>query len=142
VASTVNYGSDLSCVDDLTPHMLVDSGPRLVAEAIARRLITPRGALLDDATYGYDVTQFLNADIGPGDLGRIAAGVASECQKDQRVFSASVDVEWMPAAGNTSVEPVGTGYIEITIALVLASGPFTLVLAITQVTVQILEAAS
>ncbi len=140
--TTIDYGSDLSCVSDLTPHMLVVSGNRLVAEAIARRLQTPKGALLDDSNYGYDVTGLINADIGPGDLGRIAAGITAECQKDQRVFSASVDVEWAvvgPSFGQVPGFPSGSGYLAITISLVLGSGPFTLVLAASQVTVAILQ---
>lgn len=129
----VDFGSDLSCVSDLTPSMLVVSGRRLVAEAIARRLQTPKGGLLDDSNYGYDVTALLNADVAQGDLGRIAAGITAECQKDQRVLSAKVVCEFQPV-GNKM-----TGGLKITIALLTLAGPFTLVLAASQVTVSILQ---
>lgn len=63
-----DYGTDLSCVVDLDAGLAEVTGNTLLAQALARRLITPRGGLLDDPNYGYDLTQFLNADIGPTDL--------------------------------------------------------------------------
>lgn len=130
--ATIDYGQDLSCVSDLTPHMLVVSGLRLVGEAIARRLQTPRGALLDDPNYGYDLTGELNNDLAQGDIGRIAAGVTAECQKDSRILSASTVVVFVPIA-NTA------GSLIVTISLMTTAGPFTLVLSVSQVTVSILS---
>lgn len=127
----LGFGLDLSCVQDLDPHMTVTQGNRLVAEAIARRLLTPKGGLIDDPNYGFDLVGAINSDISQADLGRIAAGINQEAQKDQRVFQA-----------NTQVTNVGTGpllNLNITIALQTQQGPFTLVLTADQVTVSILS---
>lgn len=135
-----DFGSDLSCVSDLTPQMLVVSGNRLVGEAVARRLQTPKGALLDDSNYGFDITALLNADVGQGDIGRIQAGITAECQKDQRILVANTTCVFRTATKQTSPSiPTGLGYLEITIAIITRLGPFTLVLAATQVTVSILQ---
>jgi hypothetical protein len=134
--NVLDLGSDLSCVSDLNPHMGVVSGRRLLAEAIARRLQTPKGALLDDPNYGYDLVGQLNADISQGDLGRIAAAITSECQKDQRVFSAAVTVvaATIPGAGNTSL--LG---LKVTISLITGVGPFSLVIGVAGVTLTLLS---
>jgi hypothetical protein len=129
----VDYGSDLSLVDDLTPNMTVVSGLRLVGEAIARRLQTPHGALLDDSLYGFDVTGLVNADMSTGDVAALNAGIRTECLKDQRVTSAKVTSQFIEQV------PPSLGYLEITISLGTSSGPFKLVLAADQVTVAILQ---
>lgn len=130
---SVDYGSDLSLVDDLTPNMAVVSGLRLVGEAIARRLQTPRGALLDDSLYGFDVTSLINADMDRGDIANLNAGVRSECLKDQRVRTAQVTSTFVEQ------QAPSLGYLQITISLGTNNGPFTLVLAASQVTVSILQ---
>lgn len=121
------FGSGWSCVDDLTMPAVMVTGNRIVAEAIARRLTTPRGGLIDDPNYGYDLTDFLNDDLSPTDVARIAAGVQAECVKDERVSSAVATVT------------LTAGVMVVTIALTTANGPFTLVLSITDVTVSILK---
>lgn len=130
--SLIDYGSDLSCVSDLNPHMGVVSGLRLVAEAIARRLQTPRGALVDDASYGYDLTDQLNSDLSASDLGVIGASVTAECRKDQRILNASTVVTF-------STDPSRPGELDVTISLTTRAGPFSLQLAVSQVTVSILS---
>lgn len=106
------------------------SGGHLVAEAIARRLQTPRGRLIDDPNYGFDLTGSLNDDLSQADIARISASVQGECQKDERVLSASVQASFV------------TGALIVSILLSLASGPFRLVLAVTAVSVQILQVSS
>ncbi len=57
----IGYGTDMSCTDRLDTARMV-SGVELVAQAIYRRLSTPRGSLtFSDAhlTYGFDVTDFV-----------------------------------------------------------------------------------
>lgn len=112
----INYGHDLSCVDDLTPQMQVVSGLRLVAEAIARRLQTGRGELIDDPLYGYDLTAQLNNDVDPSDIGRINAAVTNECKKDTRIKEAV-----------TSAVLTEAGELRVTISLLTGLGPFKLV---------------
>lgn len=143
-------GSDLSCVRDLTAQMAEVSGRRCLAEALARRLITPRGALFYDKNYGYDVTAFLGADVSPQDVHRIEASVTAEFQKDERVTSASVRAQFVAPtqvdaarSGIVSNPLPGTaGVLVLSATITDAQGPFKLVLAATAVTVEILEVAA
>lgn len=122
-----DLGTDVSCVFDATPNMAMVSGRRCLAEAVARRLITPRGRLIGSPNYGFDLTQYLNDDLTPGDLIRIAAGATSEVKNDERVLAATVSIA------------LAFGVMTVKVLLEDASGPFTLVLSISDVTVEILK---
>ncbi len=119
-----NYGTDLAGYLDLTPTMAETSGNRLLAEACARRLITPRGGLIDDPNYGYDVTELINDDLGPRDLAILSSGIQQELLKDERVIAVEALVT-LGAGGN----------LVITVNLTGANGPFLLVLGVSSVLV-------
>lgn len=121
-------GSDLSCITDLTPSMAEVTGRRALAEAVARRWSTPRGRLIDDPNYGFDLTQFVNDDVDPPKLARIKAGAEAEAGKDERVEDAEVSLVF--TAG---------GLLIVTGTLTDAAGPFTLTCAVSAVTVQLLQ---
>ena len=121
-AQPTNFGTCWSCVTGLTFPARMVSGNRAVAEAIARRLQTPRGGLIDDPNYGYDLTAFLDADITAPVLASIQSQVNAECVKDQRVTSATSTVTLTVA-----------GLLIVTIALTTAFGPFSLVLSVSAV---------
>ena len=139
-------GSDLSGVSDLDPTMAEVSGRLCLSQNLARRLITPRGTLIDDPNYGYDLTQYLNADIGPSDIAQIQAGVEAEFLKDERVLDATIVAQFV---GPTQVQaaltatianpqPVPLGVLIITATVTDSTGPFTLVLSVSNVTVTLL----
>jgi hypothetical protein len=96
-----------------------------LAQAIARRLTTPRGGLFYDSDYGTDIRRWLNAAVQP--LGRIGFEVQNEALKDERVKRA-----------NATVTIVG-GTLNIDLKLVDADGPFTLTLSVNQLTVDIIN---
>jgi phage baseplate assembly protein W len=121
-------GSDVSCFPDLAADGRTVTGRRLVAEAVARRLITPRGQLIGDPDYGFDVTDYLNADMSPLDIASMRSGIEQECMKDERVRSA-----------NATLEIDTESSLEISISLETADGPFDLVLGVSDVTVAILK---
>lgn len=123
----VDYGRDLGGVSDIDPTGLEVSGRTALAQAIARRLITPRGRLLDDANYGFDLTQFANDDLAPSDYARIRAGIEAECLKDERIFAVTASVT------------LTANVLVVTVALTDADGPFTLVLGVSSVTATILS---
>lgn len=123
-----DLGSDLSCVDDCTPEMSEVSGRQCLVQAIARRYITARGRLIDDANYGYDLTQYVNDDLKPADIGRIQAGAEAEAKKDERVLEATAKITLTVA-----------GIMIVTIALTDAVGTFFLVLSVSEVTIQLLS---
>jgi phage baseplate assembly protein W len=133
------FGTDLWGVSDMDPAGAEVTGDLLVGQAIARRLSTPRGALIDDPNYGYDLTAWLNADVGPQDLGQIQANTQAECLKDQRIVSATVTVT--PPA-SAIIHGVTAIYMMVTIALTTGAGPFTLTLAVSSLTVTLMQAST
>lgn len=138
VASTpeapFGYGADLSGADDLDPLLAeVDGFSTLaIAQALARRLGTPRGGLPDDATYGEDLTEWCNRGHSSAEIRDLARRIAAECQKDDRVRAVRV-----------TVAPDATARtFDVTVAVDphdAALGTFTLTLAVSSAGV-ILEA--
>lgn len=80
-----NYGTDFSTVPDLDPNMGLISGPKVVLEAIARRLQTPQGWYADDPRYGVDLIAYLGSDSAY----TIAPLIQEQALEDDRVASAS-----------------------------------------------------
>lgn len=127
-----NFGLGWSCVTDLTSPSIMVTGFRIVAEAIIRRWSTPRGGLLEDPSYGYDLTDSIGDDIGPADLARMSQGAAEEAQKDERVRNCYVTMGML--AGE-----FGTGVLSVQARVETADGPFILVAAVSQITVTLLQ---
>jgi phage baseplate assembly protein W len=123
-----DLGRDLACVDDLTPDMSEVTGRRCLAEAIARRYQTDRGSLIGDPNYGFNLTNFVNSDLGTGDLAALQSGAEAEALKDERVLAVTV-----VATQDTQ------GLMTVTVTLTDAAGPFILTLAVSAVTVKILD---
>jgi phage baseplate assembly protein W len=112
---------------DFTEDFAEVSGRTLLIQAICRRLITPRGALIDDIDYGSDVTRYCNDDIDPRDVGAIAAEIDAEIVKDERVKSSS-----------TTATLDDEGMLITESQIVDLAGPFKLTLSVTSVTVELL----
>lgn len=119
-----DFGIDLAGVDDLSPGLPIVSGRLGLLQAIARRLITPRGSLFYDHDYGYDVRQFLSGDVRS--TAEIASNVAAEAEKDERVEQASAKVTLVDRR------------LVVNLAILDGAGPFSFVLNISQVTVELL----
>jgi hypothetical protein len=90
--SPSEYGTDLSCVSDLTETLdEVDaSSPFCIVQALCRRYQTPRGLLPDDADYGLDLVSWLHRGILARDLREIEGALEAEALKDDRVDEISV----------------------------------------------------
>src|SRR5262245_8863750 len=124
---TVFYGSDSACVTDIgLIDTQVTSPAQVIGQRIARLLQPPRGAfglINDDANRGWDVRQYVNAQLTPSTIAIAQQQIKNECEKDEEVQSATVT---MTNSGGT---------ITITISIVASSGPFTLVGNINQFSV-------
>jgi len=92
--SPFGYGSDISCDQDVDPNVEeVEANTTLaMAQAIVRRLDTPRGSLPDDQDYGIDVRSKLNKGMTDADVRALAGQIRSEILKDDRVDLVSVTV--------------------------------------------------
>lgn len=123
-----NYGIDISCVYDVDPTCREVSGNLVLGQACARRLITPRGTLIDDPNYGYDLRQLINDDLSQRDIANLSTNITQELLKDERVLAADVKIT-VTSAGNAIVIVQITG----------ADGPFQLVLSVNDVTVDLLQ---
>lgn len=120
-----NLGIDFACVGDISPALTATSGRRGLIESIARRLITPRGGLFYAPDYGFDTRQYLSGITASPSV--IAAGVIAEAEKDERVDQANAVVTFIGETLNIRLE-IADGF-----------GPFTFVLSVSKVTVEILK---
>lgn len=122
----MDYGTDFDGVDDLHPSLREVSGPLAVVQAIARRFMTPRGALFYDREYGFDLRAYVNTSDPR--VGAIVSGAQAEAEKDERVARAQVKVQW----ANESMT------VFVTLELVLF-GTFRATLSVDEVSVSILN---
>jgi hypothetical protein len=128
-----NFGVDVSTFldGDLDPYFRSISSARVVAEAVARRWLTPTGALFYDPAFGIDVRELLGAALTPERVFALRTRLAQQAEEDDRVDAAEVDVQLDRASGR----------LVIRASLQTAVGPFALVLAIDQLRVDLLEPA-
>lgn len=127
--SAINFGTCWGTPngDDLSMPSYMASENQVVAEAILRRWSTSPGQLIDDPNYGFNVMDLVNDDLGPKDIAYAQQQLAQECQKDERVRSASVVVTLSVA-----------GLVTIAATVVTAAGPFKLVVEVSAVSVSLL----
>ena len=127
-----DYGTDTSCLTSLRTGRLV-SGVRLVAEAAYRRITTPRGQLQggeDEANYGIDLADLIGSVATTADAAALPGRIENELLKDERIESVDVDV------ASTKSGPAVSW--SVTIEAQTSEGPFSLVLAVSDVTVELL----
>lgn len=128
-----DYGYDVSCMTGLRTGRMV-SGVRLVAEAVYRRLTTPRGTLLggeDEANYGLDLAGMLGSAVTPGAIAALPGRIENELLKDERIESVTVEV--------TSTQAGPAVSWSVTASAVTGLGPFTLVLGVEGVSARLLK---
>lgn len=122
-------GQDIDCFDDLNPQMRMVGGFANLGQALAHRLTTPRGTLADDPDYGTDTRMYLNAALPPTALAQLRGQVQAECRKDERVQSCQC-----AAVLNGST-------LQLNLNVGTSAGPFVLLLAVTSVSVTLLQPA-
>lgn len=105
------------------------SGPRRVAQNVMKRLVTPRGALLDAPSYGSDLRAYLSVANPERVRFEVSQVARAEALKEPEVLDTEVTVE---APGNALL---------ISVALVLRDERLELVLSVTpeQVTVDLYD---
>lgn len=113
-------GWDFSCVDDVDQDLAPVSGRLCVAQAVARRWITNRGELFYDPEYGAGLRNYISGNTQ--NIGTLAGRLEDEARKDERVDDCKCSVD---VVGET---------LTVRGVLVAASGPFALVLSLSQTT--------
>jgi len=103
--TSLGYGTDLSCITDVTPNVdeVNPVSPTAIGQAVLRRLITPRGGVIDDHGYGFDLRAYCNHGVTNTDLRSIGARVRSECKKDDRVSDADVTMTYLDRRLSVSI---------------------------------------
>lgn len=127
-----DYGKDADGTDDADAEGRWIEGPELVIKAIVRRLSTRRGNLYRHPNYGIALYEYLNASFTPQEIAAAQVAIAAECTKDERVLSALAVVTLDRA----------TGLFTVKIDIELGEGPFSFVLAVSSVTVTLLNEAA
>ncbi len=125
---TIDFGRDTSCTDDLHPGRMV-SGVELVQEAVYRRLIAPRGALVSDPSYGYDVRALLGVGSTDAGMARVPIVVRGEVLKDPRIRTCTVRAQ-RTQVGSSSYA------LTLDVQCTTDVGPFVLTLRIDDVSVE------
>lgn len=105
-ANALGFGVDLSCITDttLTLEEVDPNSNTAIGQAVARRLITPRGGVLDDQAYGLDLRAYCNRGLTDAQIRNIAALVRAEAMKDDRVSDADVKVTYVATMRALTIE--------------------------------------
>lgn len=122
-----DFGTDIYQLDDVSSSFALVSGTTALAQALYRRLTTPRGGLFYDPNYGFDVRLLLNASLSDAGYAAIVGMIEAECEKDERVYTARCLLDRTPSAAT------------LTLTITTQTGPFTLTLAVGDVTVELLR---
>ena len=129
---TTYFGYDISCTRGMKSGRFV-SGVDLVAQAYYRRLTTPRGTLIggeEEQNYGLNLMSLVGKAATPSFAASLPGKIENELLKDPRTESVSATV--VSATSGPAVT------YTIRIAAKTALGPFTLVLAVSAVSAEIL----
>lgn len=129
----VDFGRDTWCRDSLRTGRLA-SGLELVAQRCYHRVTTPRGSLRggeDEENFGIDLSAEIGALAGDGNALRLQGAIEGELRKEEVVDTVKATV-------SETVNGAEVAY-DITIEVETAEGPFELVLAASEVSVDLLK---
>jgi hypothetical protein len=133
---TTGYGVEMYCLDRVRTGKYV-SGRKALAQAIYRRLTTPRGTLrggAEEEAYGIDLPGLVGDSLPTGALSGI---IRAELLKDDRILDVDVDV--------TSDEPSNgqiTLTIEIRVVAVDEAEELALTLSVSETSAELLDVAA
>lgn len=134
---STGYGVEIDCTDGLRTGRLV-TGWRVVAHALFRRVITPRGTLRGSAeaqAYGIDLAGYVGAVGSATAVAALPGLVRGEWLKDDRVLDVNV-------TASSATDSAGLVMITLDAAVTLANEgeSFDLTLAVSSGGVQLLFA--
>ncbi len=129
------YGNDLWCGPtstntlDLDPMMLEVTGIQLLQQAVIRRQVTAKGTDISSPNDGIDLRQFVKQGMTQQQISVVAQTVQQELIKDQRILPSTTVVASYDTTANV---------LTLQETIMTAQGPFSLTLAVSAVTVQVL----
>lgn len=116
-------GSDFAGVFDISPTLAIATDRQALAEAIQGRLITPRGQLPEDRSYGYDLRLVIGSAMP---ISVIEQRVLEQVEAEEEVERASCSAS------------MSNGLVTVVLRVVDGEGPFTLTLTADELTVKAL----
>lgn len=117
----MTLASDISGITDIDFALSTVSGRLALAQAILRRLTTPRGQLLGSPTYGYDLLSTVGAPV-PASI--VRQRVLEQVLAEEEVEDASVTVA------------LANGVLQVSINVEDGKGPFRLTVSASDLTAQ------
>jgi phage baseplate assembly protein W len=126
--AAIDYGWDILTFPDLDVSFTPVNSARILSEALAKRFSTPTGKLFFHPDYGLDLREYLNSPMTDTLLIRIKSAVEIQAIQDERIFEALSTVSYDAASSTLLVQVDATS----------AFGPFSMVLAVTSVTVELI----
>lgn len=128
----LSEGLDTYCLDSLEPGRMA-TGVELVAQRCYHRLITPRGMLRggeEEADFGMDLAGFIGSTEDSALESMLPVRVQNELLKDPTVDAVKVIANRTEIGGRVSWD--------LTVRVQSAAGPFDLILAVDDLTVEML----
>ncbi len=91
---SLNYGSDLSCYDDIREDMveLGEDNIELVKQSVYRSLTTKTGSLIGDPDWGTDISALLSSSTDSGFQFQLEGLISSVFREEDRVTNHAVSV--------------------------------------------------
>lgn len=126
------FGLDLACGVRGLDTTRTATGMELYLQALLNRYRTPRERLLDDPSYGYDLSELLSDEFdyaNPRTILEVQSGVRAEALKDDRTETCFASVAFESAARR----------LLVTIRGECAEGPYEMTIAATAVSVEMLK---
>jgi phage baseplate assembly protein W len=123
-----DFGTDISATAGLDPSFALVTGQRVVAEALYRRLTTPRGTLFYAPNYGTDIREAILARLDEKRLASWRSRIEAECRKDERVMNVRAALSFDPQGERLTVA----------IEVETAEGPFRFAVAVSALSVELL----
>jgi len=129
LTSPTDFGQDISVFQELDATFAMVGGSRILAEALLRRITTPPGTLDFWPDYGFDVLSLLRESVDQATLFYARQGVINSIEQDERVVSCDCAVQYIQASSA----------LVFSIAVEAGTGPFQLVVGVSDVAVKLLS---
>lgn len=97
------------CLDDISPTARRVTGNTRIVQALYRRLITPRGRLGADKSYGFCIADMLGETMTASEIAALKQGIASECLKEPEVRRVQVEATWNASTRTLSLRVTAIG---------------------------------
>lgn len=114
--------NDIYCLDSGDPFFTGVGGTLALGQAVARRLMSPRGSHPTDINYGTDMRAWLGSNFTQQELYVFETLIKSEVVKERRVLGCEVKI--------TVLRDLHTGSFQVKLKILTEEEPFSLLLTV------------